>query len=159
MILPCCLCFISHWGRVMHICFSKLTIIGSDNSLLPGRVKAIIWTSAGILLIGPLGTNFSEILIKIKIFSFKKMHWKMSAKWHPFCISLTVFSGLHARFQLLCLCFHHPVAYSIYIIVKLHLRPKFYWEIDNLNSEVSYMPSSFRPSSLNWHHIYSTLLM
>ena len=40
-------------------------IIGSDNGLSPGRRQAIIWTNAGILLIGPLGTNFSEILIEI----------------------------------------------------------------------------------------------
>ena len=47
-----------------HICVSKLTIIGSNNGLSPGRRQAIIWTNAGILLIGPLGTNFSEILIE-----------------------------------------------------------------------------------------------
>ena len=34
--------FLSHWGRVTHICVSKLTIIGSDNGLLPGRRQAII---------------------------------------------------------------------------------------------------------------------
>ena len=43
----------------------KLSIIGSDNGLSPGRRQAIIWTNAGILLIEPLGTNFSEILIEI----------------------------------------------------------------------------------------------
>ena len=48
-----------------HICVSKLTIIGSDNGLSPGRRQAIIWTNAGILLIWPLGTNFSEISIEI----------------------------------------------------------------------------------------------
>ena len=53
---------LTHWGRVMHPCVGKLTIIGSDNGLSPGRPQAIIWTNAGILLIGPLGTNFSEIL-------------------------------------------------------------------------------------------------
>ena len=53
---------LTHWGRVTHICVSKLTIIDSDNGLSPGRRQAIIWTNAGILLIGPLGTNFSEIL-------------------------------------------------------------------------------------------------
>ena len=56
---------LTHWGRVTHICVSKLTIIGSDNGLSPGRHEAIIWTNAGILLIGPLGTNISEILIDI----------------------------------------------------------------------------------------------
>ena len=44
----------------MHVCVSKLTNIGSDNGLSPGRRQAIIWTKAGILLIGPLGMNFSE---------------------------------------------------------------------------------------------------
>ena len=48
-----------HWGRVTHICVGNLTIIGSDNGLSPARRQAIIWTNTGILLIGPLGTNFS----------------------------------------------------------------------------------------------------
>ena len=64
---------LTHWGRVTHICVGNLTIIGSDNGLSPGRRLAIIWTNAGIFLIGPLGTNFSEILIKIPTFSLKKM--------------------------------------------------------------------------------------
>ena len=81
---------LTHWGRVTHICVSKLTIIGSDNGLSPGRRQAIIWTNAGILLIGPWGTNFSEILIEIHTFSFNKMHLKMSAKWRPFCPGLNV---------------------------------------------------------------------
>ena len=52
---------LTHWGRVTHICVKKLTIIVSDNGLSPGRRHAIIWTNAEILLIGPLGTNLSEI--------------------------------------------------------------------------------------------------
>ena len=67
---------LTHWGRVTHICVSKQTIIGSDNGLSPGRRQAIIWTNAVILLIGTLGTNFSQILIEIGIFSFTKMVWK-----------------------------------------------------------------------------------
>ena len=43
------------------ICVGNLTIIASDNGLAPDRRQAIIWTNAGILLIGPLRTNFSEI--------------------------------------------------------------------------------------------------
>ena len=82
---------LTHWGRETYICVVKLTIIGSDNGLSPGRRQAIIWTNAGILLIGPLGTNFIEILIGIQSFSFKKMHLKMSsAKWRPFCLGLNV---------------------------------------------------------------------
>ena len=80
---------LTHWGRVTHICVSKLPIIGSDNGLSPGRHQAIIWTNAGILLIGPLGTNFSEISIVIHTFSFKKIHMRMSSgKWRPSCLGL-----------------------------------------------------------------------
>ena len=45
-----------------HICVSKLTIIGSDNGLSPGRRQTIIWTNDGILMIGPLWTNIGEII-------------------------------------------------------------------------------------------------
>ena len=82
---------LTHWGRVTHLCVGKLTIIGSNNGLSPGRRQAIIWTNAGILLIGPLGTHFSEISIKILTFSFTKMRLKVSsAKWRPFCLGLNV---------------------------------------------------------------------
>ena len=82
---------LTHWGRVTHICVSKRTIIGSDNGLSPSRRQAIIWTNAGILLIGPSGTIFSEILIEIITFSFKKMRLKVSsAKWQPCCLGLNV---------------------------------------------------------------------
>ena len=56
----------------MHIYISELTIIDSNNGLLPGRNQAIIWTNAAILLIGPLRTNFSAIFIKIYTFSFQE---------------------------------------------------------------------------------------
>ena len=82
---------LTHWGRVTHICVSKLSIIGSDNGLSPDRLQAIIWTNAGILLIGPLGTNFSDILIEFLAFWFKKMRLNVSsAKWRPFCLGLNV---------------------------------------------------------------------
>ena len=54
----------------MHICISKLTIIDSNNGLLPGRRQYIIWTNDRIFLIEPLGTNLSEILIDIDIHIF-----------------------------------------------------------------------------------------
>ena len=89
---------LTHWGRETHICVGKWTIIVSDNGLSPGRRQAIIWTNAGILLIGPLGTNFNEILIEIQTFSFKKMHLKMSsAKWRPFCLGLNVLIFISKR--------------------------------------------------------------
>ena len=74
-----------------HICVGNLTIISSDIGLLPDQCQAITWTNAGILLIGPMGTNFSEILIKIHTFSSKKMHLEtLSAKRQPFCLGLNV---------------------------------------------------------------------
>ena len=75
---------LTHWGRVTHICVSKLTIIGSDNGLAPGGRQAINWTNAGIMLIRPLGTNFNWMLIEI--LSLKVS----SAKWRPFCLGLNV---------------------------------------------------------------------
>ena len=82
---------LTHWGRVTHICVSKLTTIGSDNDLSPGRRQAIICTNAEILLFGPLGTNLSEIIIEIYTFSLTKLHVKMSSgKWRPSCPGLNV---------------------------------------------------------------------
>ena len=78
-----------------HICVGKLIIIGSDNGLSPDRRQTIIWTNAGLLLIGPLETNFSEILTEILTFSSKKMHLKVSsAKRRPFCLGLNVLTDV-----------------------------------------------------------------
>ena len=89
---------LTHWGRVTHICVGYLTIIGSDNGLSPGRRQAIIWINVGILLIGPLGINFSEILIENETFSFKKMRLKVSsAKRRPFCLCLNVLNVVRIR--------------------------------------------------------------
>ena len=82
---------LTHWGRVTHICVSKITIIGSDNGLSPGRRQAIIWTNVRILLIWNLGTNFNEIFSEIHTFSFKKMLFKMSsAQWRLFRLGVNV---------------------------------------------------------------------
>ena len=46
------------------MCVANLTMIVLDNGLSPDRRQAITWTNAGILLIGPLRTNFSDVFIK-----------------------------------------------------------------------------------------------
>ena len=70
-----------------HICVSKQTI---RQWLAAWPHQAIIWTNAGILLIGPLRTNFTEI-IEIKALLFKKVYFKMSfGNWRPFCLGLNV---------------------------------------------------------------------
>ena len=75
---------LTHWGRVPHLCVSKLTNIGSDNGLSPRRRQAIIWTNAAILLIRPLGTNVREkINSNVHIFmqenAFENIVWERVA--------------------------------------------------------------------------------
>ena len=107
----CVLGMLTHRGRVTHICVSKLTIIGSDNGLSPGRRKAIIWTNDGILLIWTFRTHFSEIVSEIHTFSFKKMYFKMSSgKWRLSCLGLNVLTGMDP----LCHYEHHQ-NYSIFV--------------------------------------------
>ena len=121
-------CYVlTHWGRVTHICVDKLAIIGSDNGLSPGRRQAIIWTNAGILLIGPLGTNFSEILIEMQIFSFRKMHWKMSsAKWRSFCLGLNVLKLCYNTVQ-----YNNPChAQLILRNIKIHLYLPYFLKLE-----------------------------
>ena len=106
---------LTRWGRVTHIYIVKLTIIGSDNGLSPGRRQAIIWTNAGILLIGPLGTNFIEILVGIQTFSFKRMHLKMSsAKWRPFYLGLNVLRRFTSPTCVLSSAVCWPVIFSFW---------------------------------------------
>ena len=82
---------LTHWGRVTHICVRKLTIIGSDNGLTPGWRQAIIWTNVRIWLIGPLGTNFSEILIEICIFLSRNCMWKCRQEVGGHLVSALIF--------------------------------------------------------------------
>ena len=96
-----------------HICVNKLTTIGSDNGLSPGQCQAIFWNNVGILLIGHLGTNFTENQIEILTFSFKKMHLKMSSGiWRPFCLSLNVFNQALTTVSMIlvsCLWIEHVI--------------------------------------------------
>ena len=117
--------WLTHWGPVMHICVSKVTIIGKFSS---GRHQAIIWTNAWILLIGPLGTNFSEILIEFLTFSFTKMHFKVSsAKWRPFGLGLNVLKhwGQNKMVSIWQTTFSN--AFSCMKMYEFHLR--FHWTL------------------------------
>ena len=101
---------LTHCGRVIHICISKLTI-GSDNGLSPGQRHTIIWTNARILSIHTLGTNFYGILNEIHTFSITKMYLKiLFAKWHPFCLGLNILNyaqwNMHRHFCVLFCCAH-----------------------------------------------------
>ena len=86
---------LTHWGRVMHICVGNLTIISSDNGLLPGLRQAIIWTNAGILLNGPLWTKLQWNLNLNSIIFIKKNAFMWSTKLRPFYLGLNVLSKVH----------------------------------------------------------------
>ena len=106
-----------------YICISNVTIIGSDNGLSSCRCQAIIWTNAGILSIGPLRTNFNEILIEIHTFSLKKMHLKMlSGNWQPFCLGLNELIPT-MNFKYSCL-------YQIWMWATYISMIKAMWEIE-----------------------------
>ena len=85
--------FLTHWGRVMHICVGKLIIVGSDNGLSPHRRQAIIWTNAGLLSIGPFRTYFSEnfyqnTTIFIEEDARENVVWEMaSILYRPQCVN------------------------------------------------------------------------
>ena len=68
-----------NWSHLTLYASVNLVNIGSGNGLAPVWRQAIAWTSASLLLIGLLGTNFSEIWIGILPFTFKKICLKMSA--------------------------------------------------------------------------------
>ena len=111
--------------EVTHICVHKLTIIGSDNGLSSGRHKAIICTDAGILLIGPWGTNFNDIIIEVRAFSLNRIRLKMSsANCCPIRLGLNGLSQTTKHFEkswryssttriLLHICGIHPTVLSI----------------------------------------------
>ena len=83
---------------------------------MPGRHQAITWTNAAILLIWTLGTNFSEIYSEIHTFSFQKMHLKMSGKWQPFWLCLSMLT------KYVCTCIHliHWRWMTTYIYIYMH---------------------------------------
>ena len=98
--------YLNHWGQATHICASTLPLIDSSNGLTPGRRRVIIWTQAELLLIEPLGTNVSDILVDIYTFSSKKMLLKMSSwKLGPFCLGLQCICLPHVRASLQSLKF------------------------------------------------------
>ena len=89
---------------ITNISFDTLRLsdayIGSDNGLLPGQ--AIIWASDGILLIGFLGTNFSEIEI---YFLLTKCIWKCHLENGGHFVSASMCYMLY--------CTHLPIKYVV----------------------------------------------
>ena len=111
-----------------QIYIGNLNIIGSDNGLSLGRCQAIIWTDAGILLIGSLEIKFSEILIEIHTFPYKKMHLKMSFTiWRPFCLGLNELNmALSSR--------KRDLSYLCHLSVEKWKQIKSYFTYPKINS-------------------------
>ena len=124
-----------------HICVGKLSIIGSDNGLSPGRRQAIIRTNAGILLIG---TNFSKILIEIQIFSIKEMQLKMSStKWRPFCLGLNELKWAFVEVISLLPKKNKTLTWATVMakVINAHMPHKIWVDIDKNEKFKSFRPS------------------
>ena len=108
---------LTHWGRVTHICVCKLTIIGSDNGLLPSRRQDIIWTNA-----------VQSKLLEIYTFPLKKMHLNISSrKWRPFCLG----------FSLLCGCDFKCIHFNLGIVImNIQVSITLEWMPENLIDEI-----------------------
>ena len=121
---------LTHWGRVTHICVSKLIIIGSNNGLSPGRRQAIFWTNAGILLNWNLGIKFNAVLGEIDSFSFSKMHLKISsAKWRLFGL------GLNELISRWIVC---PILMAYFILLHTYVGAVIQSDCDWLSMGMSY---------------------
>ena len=110
----------------------KHTIIGSDNGLSNVRHQSIIWNSDGILLMEPLGTNFSEILLtKLKHFHWRICIWKCRlSNWWPSCPglnSLTCSDRGQGKVSQIILLTTYPLGLSMDNTCRFHistLRPR-----------------------------------
>ena len=77
-----------HWGRMTHMCVSKLTTIGSVKGLPPVRRQAFIWTNGEVMLIWQ-SEFFCKISIEMHTILLTKMYLKkLAAKWRSFCLGL-----------------------------------------------------------------------
>ena len=104
--------------------------IGSALVQIMACRQAITWANTGLLSIGILGRNFSEILIKIQNFSFTKMHLKISsAKWRPFCPGVDELSYHYCRIlgcghvtKVAIFISFYFIMFSFFIVWNLQIR-------------------------------------
>ena len=108
--------FIIHWGRVTHICISKLTIIGSDNGLSPGTAPSHYlkqcWNIINWTLRNKCQWNFnrnSYIFIQENV--FENVIW-------TFCLGLYVLKSLHVCPTYICPIYNN---FTIYVHISLFI--------------------------------------
>ena len=109
---------LTHWGRVTHLCVSKLTIIDPDNGLSPGRHQAIIWTNAGIFLIRALKTKFSEFSTKFTQFHSRKCIWKCRLRNGSTFFGFNVLSAMDTRYHFINYILHGMGFITVMHILK-----------------------------------------
>ena len=72
---------LTHWGRMTHICVSKLTIIGSDNWYRLAGVKRLSEPMLGYYQLD----RSKQTSVNSCIFQFRKLHLQLSSgNWRPF---------------------------------------------------------------------------
>ena len=80
-------------GRIYSSEFRSSFLVIFFDALSPFGRQFDISINAGLFSIGPIGTNFGDILLGIHNISSKKMYFrKASAKWHHFVSPLCYFS-------------------------------------------------------------------
>ena len=115
----------------------------------PGWRQVIIGINAGISFIGTLWTNFSELVIEIKTFSFKEMHVKMSsAMCRPLCLGFNVLiycilntlrpgqDGRHFANDIFKWIFWNE---NTWILIKISLKFVYKGQINNIPALVQIM--------------------
>ena len=84
---------LTHWSRLTHIYVSKLTIIGSDNGLSPGRLPSHYlnqcWNIVNWTIVNKLQWNLNR---KFIYFHWRKCLWKC-------CLDVCTWWALHASFK------------------------------------------------------------
>ena len=143
---------------MMHICVSKLAIIGWDNGLSPSWHQAIISTNTGISLIWTLGINFSEVLSEVHTFSCKKMHLNMSsAKWWPFCLGLSMTVSWPEAWFFRCQC-KNISAFIVFKMLKecLLFKMSKCWTYFSLFIKLNSLESNLCQAiiAVNLHHSF-----
>ena len=85
--------WLTHWARVTHVVgISKLGHFWFREWLVAWSAPSHFLIQCWNIINWTLG-NFNEIVIENYLFSFKKMHLKLSGNCGPFCLSLNVLRG------------------------------------------------------------------
>ena len=114
-----CVLWLTHWGRVTHICVSKLTIIGSDQPV-PSHCGSQYWNIVNLTLRNKLQCNIYLFFFTV---SFKNAFgiavWKMEVIWSwPQCVDTYAIMWLFILYDRDC-C--HVLIFNIDVITCFYI--------------------------------------